>query len=90
MKQAKLSIFAHGKCVNLFMKKLIILLTISFLAFAFVKLTDTFPKDDPQYIPPSKQRSGNVAKGYEYLTTGDYLKAASPIHSFLWVLQRHE
>jgi len=64
------------------MKKLIILLTISFLAFAFVKLTDTFPKDDPQYIPPSKQRSGNVAKGYEYLTTGDYLKSGIPYSFF--------
>jgi len=64
------------------MKKLIILLTISFLAFAFVKLTDTFQNDDPQYIPPSKQRSGNVAKGYEYLTTGDYLKSGIPYSFF--------
>src|SRR5436190_15995609 len=64
------------------MKKLIILLTISFFAFAFVKLTDTFQKDDPQYIPPSKQRSGDVAKGYEYLTTGDYLKSGIPYSFF--------
>ncbi|MFP5040178.1 hypothetical protein [Parasediminibacterium sp. JCM 36343] len=34
--------------------------------------------DKPVPIPPSEQRSGNAAKGYDYLTTGDYLKSGVP------------
>ena len=39
-------------------------------------------KDDPVPIPPSKQRTGDVAKGYQYLITGDYLKSGIPYSLF--------
>ncbi len=32
----------------------------------------------PVAIPPSPQREGDPAKGYDYLTTGDYLKSGIP------------
>jgi mono/diheme cytochrome c family protein len=34
--------------------------------------------EKPIPIPPSPQRSGIASKGYEYLTTGDYVKAGIP------------
>lgn len=64
------------------MKKLLVLLLISCICFAFVTLTDTF-KADPVFIEPSKQREGNAAKGYNYLVTGDYLKSGIPYSLFL-------
>ncbi|GAO41248.1 hypothetical protein FPE01S_01_02600 [Flavihumibacter petaseus NBRC 106054] len=33
-------------------------------------------------IPPSPQRSGDPAKGFEYLTTGDYVKGGIPLDLF--------
>ena len=65
------------------MKKNIILFILASISFAFVKLTDTFQKDEPEYIPESKQRSGDATKGYEYLTTGDYLKSGIPYSLFV-------
>lgn len=38
--------------------------------------------EDPVTIPPSKQRSGDPVKGYEYLVTGDYLKSGIPYSLF--------
>ncbi len=38
--------------------------------------------DSPQYIPASPQRSGDPAKGYTYLTTGDYVKGGLPYSIF--------
>ena len=65
------------------MKKTVTLLIITVISFAFVQLSDTFQKDDPEFIPASKQRSGDAAKGYEYLTTGDYLKSGIPYSLFI-------
>ena len=48
---------------------------------AFVTLNNQL-REDPQYIAPSKQRSGNAAKGFTYLTTGDYLKSGIPYTMF--------
>ena len=39
--------------------------------------------DEPEYIPASKQRSGDAVKGYDYLTTGDYLKSGIPYSFFI-------
>ena len=37
----------------------------------------------PVPIPPSKQRSGDAAEGYRYLTTGDYVKGGLPYEYYL-------
>ncbi|HEY6977944.1 MAG TPA: hypothetical protein VH396_16710 [Chitinophagaceae bacterium] len=39
--------------------------------------------NDLVYIPPSEQRSGDTAKGYEYLITGDYVKSGPAYGYFL-------
>lgn len=36
------------------------------------------PALEPEAIPESKQRTGDAAKGYEYLITGDFLKSGVP------------
>jgi len=63
------------------MKKLVVILLVAVVGFAFTKysLVDT---DEPEAIPSSKQRSGDAVKGYEYLTTGDYLKSGIPFSLF--------
>jgi len=65
------------------MKKLFVLTTIlaAIASSSFIiKLND----DKPVFIPPGKQRTnGNVKKGYEYLTTGDYVKGGVPLNIFL-------
>jgi mono/diheme cytochrome c family protein len=40
-------------------------------------------EESPQYIPPSPQRTGDAAKGYEYLTTGNYVKSGLPYSVFI-------
>jgi cytochrome c5 len=64
------------------MKKNILILFMAVLCFAFSKLTSVTGNDKPEPIPVSKQRSGDAAKGYEYLTTGDYLKSGIPYSLF--------
>lgn len=39
-------------------------------------------QEESEPIPASKQRSGNAAKGYQYLITGDYLKSGIPFSFF--------
>jgi hypothetical protein len=65
------------------MKTTIIILFIACISFAFAKVTDVFEGERPEYIPPSKQRTGDAAKGFEYLTTGDYLKSGLPYGLFV-------
>lgn len=45
--------------------------------------TTALNPDKPVPIPPSKQRSGDAAKGFDYLTTGDYVKGGIPYDFFL-------
>ena len=42
-----------------------------------------FDPEKPIPIPKSVQRSGNAAKGYTYLTTGDYVKGGVPYDFYL-------
>ncbi len=63
------------------MKKIAVIIVIAFVCFGFAKLTNV-SNEDPEFIPASKQRSGDAAKGYEYLTTGDYLKSGIPYSLF--------
>jgi len=66
------------------MKKTLVLFTIVLLSFAFINFTTLLEQNDnPTYIPPSKQRTGDATKGYEYLTTGDYLKSGIPYSFFM-------
>lgn len=70
------------------MKKKYPLLTIILLAifgganFLATNITNRDP-DKPEPIPASRQRSGNAAIGYTYLTTGDYVKGGIPYDFYL-------
>jgi len=39
--------------------------------------------EKPIFIPPSKQRIGDSAKGFEYLITGDFLKSGLPYNYYI-------
>lgn len=71
--------FNKDCAIILTMKKTIIVLIVPIICFAFSKIAGD---EKPEYIPPSPQRSGDAAKGYEYLTTGDYLKSGIPYSLF--------
>ena len=45
--------------------------------------------NDLVYMPPSEQRSGDTAKGYEYLVTGDYVKSG-PAYGYFILLNGKE
>ncbi len=64
------------------MKKLLVILVIAATGFAFTSIVLWHVGDEPVPIPPSKQRTGDAAKGYAYLTTGDYLKSGIPLSYF--------
>ncbi|HMO63100.1 MAG TPA: c-type cytochrome [Ferruginibacter sp.] len=51
-------------------------------SLAFIRYSNSLVKEDPQYIPPSPQRTGNAEKGYDYLIAGDYLKSGIPYALF--------
>jgi len=69
------------------MKKWMILLLTASCCYAFSAIH--FPGDDePETIPASVQRSGDAAKGYTYLTTGDYLKSGIPYAFFVMGIPR--
>jgi mono/diheme cytochrome c family protein len=62
------------------------LLLIGFAGLMVVLLSSHTTKRDPVKpipIPPSQQRSGNATKGYQYLTTGDYVKGGIPYDFFV-------
>lgn len=58
-----------------------ILILAGLVATAFINRFSEGEK--PTFIPPSKQREGDAAKGYEYLTTGDFLKSGMPYSAFI-------
>jgi cytochrome c2 len=64
------------------MKKLSVLFFIAVICFAFVTITENYSGDETEFINPSKQRSGDAAKGFTYLITGDYLKSGIPYSLF--------
>ena len=50
---------------------------------AFSAGVELFNQEKPVYIPPSAQREGgDPVKGFEYLTTGDYVKGGIPLNMF--------
>ncbi|MFI5152316.1 MAG: hypothetical protein ACHQET_03225 [Chitinophagales bacterium] len=64
------------------MKKLVFLAGMGTICALFTASFDYFSEEDPVYIPPSKQRSGDAQQGYSYLITGDYLKSGIPLNYF--------
>lgn len=61
------------------MKKTFIILLMLPLLVAF---TDSRDEDGITHIPDNPQRMGDVLRGYEYLTTGDFLKSGLPYGTF--------
>jgi mono/diheme cytochrome c family protein len=54
----------------------VILIILSGFAFRF-------GEQEPEYIPAEKQRTGDAKKGYEYLTTGDFIRSGIPYKTYL-------
>ncbi len=46
------------------------------------------PQSKPVYIPPSPQRQGDPALGYQYVVSGDYLRSGIPYDIFRMALGR--
>lgn len=66
------------------MKQLTIFsILILFIACASrISSVTPYSSEKPVAIPPHKQYPGNAAKGYQYLTEGDYLKSGLPAALF--------
>src|SRR5882757_3136707 len=65
------------------MKKLVILTLLAGVCVAFTTVLHESRKEQPVPIPASPQRIGEKDKGYQYLTTGDYIKSGIPYNFFL-------
>jgi len=52
------------------------------ICFSFSSVILSRPIQEPVPVLPSKQRTGDVKAGYEYLTTGDYLRSGIPLSYF--------
>ncbi len=62
------------------MKKWLVVALIVMSGVAFTGVLSTY---EPVPVPPSVQRTGGDAqRGYEYLTTGDYVKGGIPFNIF--------
>src|ERR1700733_4609521 len=66
------------------MKKFCVAGVIVMLCFSFSSVILLKPIDKRVHVPPSKQRAGDAKAGYEYLTTGDYLRSGIPLSYFKW------
>ncbi len=68
---------------------LIVIFTGIITAYSFISSNKKPVTDEvPEYIPPSTQRTGDAARGYEYLTTGDYVKSGLPYSIFVKAMGR--
>jgi len=64
------------------MKKIVVLIVTGIVCVAFTKIFHNYEEPKPVYIPASPQRTGDSAKGFNYLVTGDYLKSGIPFSYF--------
>jgi hypothetical protein len=65
------------------MKKWMVISFMVFTCLAFTRMLSG-GEYDPVPIPPSQQRTGgDVQKGFEYLTSGDYIKGGIPYSIFI-------
>ena len=62
--------------------KAIFVVLFLFLSISLFCFSVEEKKGEPVFIQPSKQREGNAAAGYKYLTEGDYLKSGIPLSLF--------
>ncbi len=66
------------------MKKLSVITILLLVGLAGITLTNqTLQEEQPEFVAASKQRTGDAAKGFTYLTTGDYLKSGIPYSLFV-------
>ena len=73
------------------MKKTIILIFIASVCLAFVTITEKYVEGEkPEFIAPSKQRTGDAAIGFNYLTTGDYIKSGIPYSLYFFGAPRDD
>lgn len=66
---------------------LLVLSVILFTGIAAVNKPYSDP-DDPIFIPPSAQRTGDAQKGYDYLINGDYIKSGLPYSFYKFMVGR--
>jgi hypothetical protein len=64
------------------MKKLFVVLTVALLCLSYSSIFLSDPAGEPVPIPASIQRNGDAKNGFEYLTTGDYLRSGIPLSYF--------
>ncbi|MEO5998055.1 MAG: hypothetical protein ABIN89_15025 [Chitinophagaceae bacterium] len=64
------------------MTKFILIAVILIGCFSFSQVIN-YEEEKPVFIPPSKQRDGDVEEGYKYLVSGDYVKGGIPYSFFL-------
>lgn len=67
------------------MKKFFLIIFISISCIITANSFFKTSSEDPVAVPPSKQRTGDADKGYEYLITGDYIKSGIPASLFRMV-----
>lgn len=65
------------------MKSFIVTVILLFSIAGAVAFTQQAAGEIPVPIPPSPQRTGEAAKGYDYLVTGDYVRSGIPYSLFL-------
>ena len=70
------------------MKKFFLIIFISISCIITANSFFKTSSEDPVAVPPSKQRTGDADKGYEYLITGDYIKSGIPAHCSGWFTKR--
>lgn len=73
------------------MRQFHVLLVVVVICSAFVTSSQYFHTnpEKPVPVPASKQRKGNAAKGYTYLTTGDYVKGGIPMDLFVLAMGKN-
>ncbi len=67
----------------MFRRQFFILCFLVTLVFSSVAFIHKYEGEKPVFIPPSAQRRGDSAKGFEYLTTGDFLKSGIPYSYYI-------
>jgi mono/diheme cytochrome c family protein len=64
------------------MKKLCVVLILALICLSFSTAILFRTGNEPVPVLPSKQRTGDAKAGYEYLTTGNYLRSGIPLSYF--------
>src|ERR1700694_1631549 len=64
------------------MRKLFVVMVIAAICISFSSGILLNTTAEPVPIPPSVQRTGDAREGFEYLTTGNYLRSGIPLSYF--------